>query len=412
MLSLISTISETDSAPNIIVEPQIIDFGSINAIGEVESRVVTVTNIGINPLKIEDIKFAYQSDEFSFTYGDNIDELEQYNSFEIIVSYDPSTYEDNTNVLYVLSNDPEDRSVAVHLSGMGDAPVISLSPVDHNFTNSLYGCEESTDIYISNVGNVNLIIDRIDYFITYPPNLGIEDFEITYGPLPWNIAPGDGINLNIFLEPRDDIVDYGTLDVYSNDPKTPVATAIQTANVDYGPTVEESFHQTLVNSVDILFVVDNSGSMGSKQTQLANNIDTFMNVFTLSGIDYHIGFITTDSYDTQGPLITSSTQDPVTTAVNIIQNIGVNGDYIEKGIDYSYFALQPGYDFGPGSAFWRKDSKLIIIYISDEDDQSTSVSIADLKNYIFSAKGSPNYAVGHAVAGDYPGGCSSNGDGP
>jgi hypothetical protein len=43
-------------------------------------------------------------------------------------------------------------------------------------------------------------------------------------------------------------------------------------------------------SVDILFVVDNSGSMGSHQTNLIRNIDLFVNAFLNNSIlDYNIG---------------------------------------------------------------------------------------------------------------------------
>ena len=72
----------------------------------------------------------------------------------------------------------------------------------------------------------------------------------------------------------------------------------------------ETFEQDEIDAVDILFVVDNSCSMGGQQTQLANNFSTFMNVFQASGIDYNIGFVTTDDASMVGDLITIATADP------------------------------------------------------------------------------------------------------
>jgi hypothetical protein len=45
---------------------------------------------------------------------------------------------------------------------------------------------------------------------------------------------------------------------------------------------------------DILFVIDDSGSMLTKRTELARNIGRFIDGMAHSGVDYHVGLITTD----------------------------------------------------------------------------------------------------------------------
>ena len=292
--------------------------------------------------------------------------------------------------------------------GSGDAPVINIDPVEYDFGNTLVGCEEIVKITVSNIGNVYLVIDQIDYFITYPADLGIYDFEPTYGPRPWILAPGESIELEIFYYPTDVDVDYGRVEIQSNDPNTPLAEAEQAATGVYSATYEETFEQDEIDSVDILFVVDNSCSMSGQQTQLANNFSTFMNVFQSSGIDYNIGFITTDDDAMVGDLVTVTTADPVTEVTQIIDSIGIGGSATEKGMDNAYDALQTGGDFGPGSAFWRNDAKLIVIFVSDEDD-SSSTTPTTFKTYAVAVKGGADYVTAHAVAGDYPGGCTANG---
>ncbi len=49
------------------------------------------------------------------------------------------------------------------------------------------------------------------------------------------------------------------------------------------------------NQVDVLFVIDNSGSMGPTQGRLAASIGAFVNVLEGAGLDYRVAVTTTDS---------------------------------------------------------------------------------------------------------------------
>ena len=397
-----------EDAPDITVSPGEIDFGALNADGEAAAKTIIIGNRGNETLYIDEIQLNIVSNVFTVSPLDGEDELEPGETAKFTVTYDPITYEFNQNEVIIFSNDPDEYESYVYLDGSGDAPVINIDPVEYDFGNTLVGCEEIVKITVSNIGNVDLVIDQIDYFITYPADLGIYDFETTYGPLPWILAPGESIELEIFYYPTDVDVDYGRVEIQSNDPNTPLAEAEQAATGVYSATYEETFEQDEIDSVDILFVVDNSCSMSGQQTQLANNFSTFMNVFQSSGIDYNIGFITTDDDAMVGDLVTVTTADPVTEVTQIIDSIGIGGSATEKGMDNAYDALQTGGDFGPGSAFWRNDAKLIVIFVSDEDD-SSSTTPTTFKTYAVAVKGGADYVTAHAVAGDYPGGCTANG---
>ena len=405
---IVETPSVPENAPDIIIFPNTIDFGSLNANGERSEQEVIIGNKGDDVLYIEEIQLNIASSVFSISPLEGDNDIKPGESVEFTISYDPNTYESNQNKVVISSNDPRDYKSYVYIEGSGDAPVINIDPPEYDFGNTLVGCEETVNITISNIGNVDLVIDRIDYFITYPADFGIYDYENEHGPLPWVILPGESVELSVFYYPTDVDVDYGRVEVHSNDPATPVVDASQVATGVYAATYEETFEQDEIEAVDILFVVDNSCSMTNKQTQLADNFGTFMNVFQTSGIDYHIGFITTDSHSMKGDLITNSTVDPIGDVAHIISNIGINGSAIEKGIKYAYDALQAGYDFGPGSLFWRNDAKLIVIFVSDEDDYG-SVMPVDFKTYVIAVKGSADFVTAHAVAGDYPDGCTGNG---
>lgn len=409
VVKVLETPAAGESVPNISVTPANIDFGALNAESESDTRTITIKNIGIDTLIVDDIELDASDLVYEITaLNDDDGILEPSEEATFTVTYDPNTYAEDIGSINIVSNDPDERTVTVPLTGTGDAPVIYVDPDYYDFGTTLVGCEVTKEIYIWNTGNVDLIIDRIDYFITYPADLGINDYESLNGPLPWIIAPGDFATVEIFHNPMDLEMDLGDIEIHSNDPYTPIATSEQVAIGSYDSMHEENFEQQEIFEVDIVFVVDNSGSMGGNQTNLKNNIESFMNVFILSGIDYHIGFITTDSEEMVGNIIDSTSVDPVTEAETIIDSIGVSGNNYEKGIEMSYEALQTGKDFGPGSSFWRNDSKLIIIYVSDEDDYS-SVTPSTMQSYVVALKGGADYVTAHAVAGDYPGGCSTNG---
>ncbi len=67
------------------------------------------------------------------------------------------------------------------------------------------------------------------------------------------------------------------------------------------PPSYESY-DVLVGKVDILFVVDNSGSMSTEQKRMAQSFPNFVQSMDLAGLDYRIGIITTDVESRNNPL--------------------------------------------------------------------------------------------------------------
>src|SRR5687767_15154056 len=59
-------------------------------------------------------------------------------------------------------------------------------------------------------------------------------------------------------------------------------------------TVTDVFVQVTTPKVDVLWVIDNSGSMEDEQADLVANFPAFMDFFLGSGLDYHIGVTSTD----------------------------------------------------------------------------------------------------------------------
>src|SRR5688500_10837964 len=66
-----------------------------------------------------------------------------------------------------------------------------------------------------------------------------------------------------------------------------------------GLTVD-SYNQESASKVDVLWVIDNSGSMAEEQENLARNFQSFIELFTRGAVDYRIAVTTTDVFGDAG----------------------------------------------------------------------------------------------------------------
>lgn len=175
--------------------------------------------------------------------------------------------------------------------------------------------------------------------------------------------------------------------------------------------------------VDILFVVDDSGSMGSHHRNLATNIDLFTNAMEKNKfLDYHIGVVSTSTDKPalagvlrgQPNFVTRTTDMGTQLIAKNIVDLGTSGDYIERMADPIYMALGPGSDtLNPG--FLRSEAFLVVILITDAEDQSDMVTSYKVYDTLLRAKaGDENKVLGYGVL-SYPDlfgdRCSSDGDG-
>ena len=401
-------VKKVDRAPDIDATPSSYDYGYLNAVDETGEIEITIMNTGNETLEILEVLLSKGGENFHISDLE-VDNLEPWETTTLAVTYNPNTYEANYDEVIIISNDPDERRVVIPLDGAGDAPVIQVTPKEHDFGSVYLGCNNDQVIEISNIGNVDLEVSDIDYYATLPVDMYPENFESIFGPFPIIIPPNNSIDIELTYVPLDVYDDEGYFVLMSNDPLKPTETAMQEGVGTIESISNDTFTQDTLLPVDVLFVIDNSGSMSSNQASLASNFDTFINMFVTSGVDFHLAFITTDSSDFVGDMITSSTVDPIGEAISQITSIGTHGSPHEKGLEMSYNATLPSGDAGPGSEFLRSDAKLVVIYISDEDDFSTVVNPITTELQFRSVKSSGSLVVAHAVAGEVPYGCNTNG---
>jgi hypothetical protein len=178
------------------------------------------------------------------------------------------------------------------------------------------------------------------------------------------------------------------------------------------PLCSDTFTQVEQPKVDILLVVDDSGSMGEEQMTLANSFPLLLDTLVQNNADFHIGVTTTDADGTfrapgallGSPLVLTATTPGLAAAFAANVNVGTNGSAFEQGLAAAMAALQPGAN--PG--FVRPDSALTVIYISDEMDQSP-LPTDDYAFHLLNFRGPNATLQANAIVGDTPGGCTGPG---
>ena len=172
---------------------------------------------------------------------------------------------------------------------------------------------------------------------------------------------------------------------------------------------EDRFLQAIVPESDVLFVVDNSNSMQGEQAQLAQNFPRFLDWFLDSGIDYHIGVVSTDMYDRDhaGLLrasegyrwIDANTRAP-RARFSDMASLGTDGANDERGRAAAYTAIELRGDL-ENQGFVRREASLHLVVVSDEEDGSGSqpISLGEFTNYLDSLRREPQAVTFSSIVG-------------
>jgi len=205
------------------------------------------------------------------------------------------------------------------------------------------------------------------------------------------------------------------------------------------PDVRVDLHdQRAASKIDVLWVVDNSGSMEPRQENLAKNFQSFIELFSKGSIDFRMGVTTTDIFRDLGqfkgsPKFLSPQTPNLASAFSSRIRVGTTGSPYEAGLAAAQMALDRQKqtnapilekldtckagcqkNANPTACedtcttqnaieFLRPDAYLYLIFVSDEDDESAQ----DIRFYWRSfetAKGAGNDGTitTAAIIGDVP----------
>ena len=386
-------------AQNIMAFPEHINFGHLTSGEETGMEEFAVINSGQRALTIQTPQLVSGDDRFSL--GDVPEQswvIEPGEHLAFDVSYIPQTFESNGAYIEIASNDPDEPSVRVSLEGYGDAPVLSVTPLEFDYGIISIGCDNEERVTIRNEGNMPLVIENVSQIVNNPVDILME-FGSMPSP-PWVIEPGNELDFLVSYIPTDVGWDRSEIIIESNDPMLPELTIEQGGDGDVEQWHYQRYSQSAVSVLDILWVIDDSGSMNAYQSLLANQINYFFQAFLASAPDYNMSVITTTSPHLHG-IITNGTPMPEIALANMV-NVGIMGAGMEKGIEMAFQALSNPVIAGPGSQFFRDEASLIVIFVSDEKDWG-----APWVTYtqFFDGLKEVGKFIPYAVIGDPPSGC-------
>lgn len=378
---------------NPIIAPDFIDFGHLRSGHESDLRQIIFSNGGELPLEVDHIEIhgtRFDVDINGFTVGPD-----SWHALDL--TYTPETYEFNEGYLDVYLKGQEDPVSSVWFQGYGDAPIIQVSPVEHDFGPLSEDCDIDYEFDVTNVGNLDLIINSISELSTIPQQINLNLGSLP--SFPWVLSPQ--ARISFWTEFLAEGLSLHSLEIRidSNDPQEPVKSIFATGETMISTTMLESYIQGSIIFVDIIWVVDNSGSMNTFQNRLSSNIGDFINLFMAYSPDFQMAFITTDDYQfVENRYFTQNTPDLISEAQSLVNSIGTGGSGHEQGM----LILDEALSYNTG--WFRPGAQLVAIFVTDEDDSSPSSPISYAAEYDLHYP--PGMFYPYGIIGDIPSGCN------
>lgn len=158
--------------------------------------------------------------------------------------------------------------------------------------------------------------------------------------------------------------------------------------LDSGQTFSQVPSSKVNNKIDILWVVDNSGSMNPLQTNLLNNFKSFITDFQTKGFDFKMAVTTSDAYRAAANFGNSPSLAQFSDGVasrsgfrvitqatpNLVNNFLINANQGDQGSgdERVFSSMKEALNSSLNSGFLRPGAFLSVIILSDEDDFSDS----------------------------------------
>lgn len=437
---------------NYTVTPEAVNFGIVQVLRPT-TQGVRIANVGSNDCLLNDIEITPDSDEaFTLVNGNETGiVLAPGEDKTVLIQYIPHGEGLHMGKLGFYISNPQRSNPEINLRGTGSASALLITPNEINFGAIGLDCStRARTITVYNTGANTTRISRVE--------LGMgssNEFELIQSSLPpglqgtmpagVNIDPGQSIEFDVRYHARDVGEDTGVLHIWEGTATDPYVVPLFGRGSEDALN-EDKFEQLETPEVDILFVIDNSCSMSEEQASLTGNFSSFIQFADAQALDYRIAVVTTDiegdifggtacpnppvaqrpaglpqgacGYFSDGNdmtganpdwrLITPDEQPSPEAAFTAIATQGINGSGTETGLEAAYKALSAPLITGWNTGFLRPDAYFALIFLSDEEDQSSG-SVDFYVNFFKAIKGfrNTNLFSASAIVGNSPGGCAT-----
>lgn len=437
-------------------QARISQFGAVK-ISQDKTLPVSLTNVGSAPCYVTSVKMVAADiisgidPTFTLTSGANKvlvngqpgNQIDPGQVGEVQIRYEPVNESDNCGGLEIQTSDashpgdecggftnpsPPAGCYKAVLKGQGVRSAIEVIPSEMDFGVITVGCaSREREVTIYNIGQAPMNITSI---YLDPPGKGQPPsgpFQITsVPPLPVTLNGGGTFKIRMKYRPPD-ANNHNALLVIESD--------AQNANIMTVPVLgagttdshqTDTFQQLSEPQVDVLWVVDDSCSMSEEQNNIASNAQNFLSRALNLNTDFQIGLVTTDMEDAnksgklqsrngRPKIIDRATADPVGAFADNVRQ-GTSGSAEEQGLEATHSALTDPLINDPAAnqGFLRDDAKLVVIAVSDEEDQSTATVdfyvdfLKNLKGYRNSDMMSFSAIVGYDESSGQASDCSSS----
>lgn len=200
------------------------DFGAVRwndaAPTHTTSRTFTVTNTGDVTLDVTDVTIGgTNAGDFSITAGSTPQSILPNNSKSWTVTFDPSAGGTRSATLTFTSNDPNNPTHTLNLTGTGTNAVISV-PANADFGIVVAGSSGSLDVTVSNIGG------------SPKGNLGVASATIT-DTSGWFTFSGCGSGTNCTFSPALSIANSAVVGVRCSPPADATLNQMATATLSF-----------------------------------------------------------------------------------------------------------------------------------------------------------------------------------
>lgn len=355
-----------------------------------------IRNVGAHDCIVDSLALSPGSEDAFALPAGPIDEavLAAGDTMSLTVAFKPTAARRYTGALTFNLSDPANPARSLPLSGVSEMGCLLLAPNELDFGTVAPRCaarEKSVTIY--NTCNVPVLVEDMALAESAEAFFNASGLPATF---PVTMGGSNSLSFRMRYRPMEQGEHVGGLFVRSDERDEPYLLSLHGRAAD-GAIQTDTFFQENRPKVDLLFVIDDSGSMGDEQQALADNFKAFMAYANEQQVDYHIAVTTTDT-DASGakgrfvPLdgsrprvLTPRTPDvEAVFAANV--KVGTNGSATERGSHAAYLALAPDLLANHNQGFLRDDALLSVIIVSDEFD-SSHFDVNFYHNYFINIKG-------------------------
>jgi hypothetical protein len=420
------------------IVPQQLRFGIVDKGSSATLEFAVVNHRADAECLVQNLRLAPTCDSaFSLPAGEvTLNVLPPSGELRYPVQFAPREYQSTAftcEVLFDISN-PDTPHQVVPVHGASQEPCALIAPNDLDFGTVKPGCAtRDREFQIINTCSSPLILGTIEM------NEGVSDefFIRSTPPVGFAIQPGLSATFTMAYRPEDEGTDTGSVFVNVQNTLEPYMATLR-GHAALDATQTDSFEQNERPKVDLLWVIDNSGSMSEEQTAIANNLKPFLSFAQAQQIDYQIGVTTTGLTPASGcpgganggedgrlfPVDNSRPRiiTPNTPNMEAVwqANVAVGDCHgTEEGFEAAYRALHdpvidncddprhPEPNDG-NCGFLRTEAHLSIIEVTDEADQSAG-TVNFYYNAFLALKGFRNTHLFnyHAITGEKGTGCHS-----